>query len=112
MRAEGGRLLPTLKKPTVNDDVWEPGATILVRRFWNDRVWEAAPVIVVEDAPDRLLFYLRSGTPAKATKIDHETGTFDGPFDYNWMGTDVLVILALTTVMLFGQCGRKAKRRS
>ena len=76
----------------LGNDSWNLGEKILVRHIWRDRVWEAAPVTVVQDEPERLVFYLRAGTPAIATKVDHDTGTLEGPFDYTWLGSDVLII--------------------
>ena len=76
----------------MSNNPWEPGETILVRHIWRDRVWEVSPVIVVQEEPDRLVFCLCAGTPAISTRVDYDTGVFDGPFDFTWMGTDVLII--------------------
>lgn len=45
--------------------VWKPGDVVVHQEVWRDRVWAARPVVVVEDSPDRLLFWLPIGTVRK-----------------------------------------------
>jgi Protein of unknown function (DUF402) len=40
---------------------WEPGDVIALREIWRGAVFEARPVIVVEDAPDQAVLYLPIG---------------------------------------------------
>jgi hypothetical protein len=41
---------------------WAPGDTIVWHEIWNDRVWAARPLTVVEDHDDRLLLWCPLGT--------------------------------------------------
>lgn len=42
--------------------VWAPGDVIVHHEVWRGRVWAARPLVVVDDAPDRLLLWLPAGT--------------------------------------------------
>ena len=44
---------------------WDAGDVIVHQEVWLDRVWAARPLVVVEDAPDRLLLWLPVGTVRK-----------------------------------------------
>lgn len=73
--------------------LWRPGAPVLIRYVWRNRVWYAEPVTVVEDTPDRIAVYLPAGTATKWTWIDFARGTLDGPRDHIWHSTDVVKIM-------------------
>jgi hypothetical protein len=45
--------------------MWEPGDVILHQEVWRGRVWAARPLIVVDDAADRLLLWIPKGTVRK-----------------------------------------------
>ena len=45
--------------------MWQAGETIVHQEVWGGRVWAARPLIVVEDAADRLLLWLPRGTTRK-----------------------------------------------
>lgn len=74
-------------------DRWPPGATILIRYVWRNRVWYAEPVTVVQDEPLGHVLFLRAGTPTKWTWVDFASGAFDGPHDHLWHSTDVLKLI-------------------
>ncbi len=40
---------------------WEPGDTVALREIWRGRIWTARAVTVVEDAEERLMFYVPPG---------------------------------------------------
>jgi hypothetical protein len=42
-----------------------PGDVVVHHEVWRDHVWAARPLVVVEDAPDRMLFWLPAGTVRK-----------------------------------------------
>lgn len=44
---------------------WEPGEVIVHQEVWRGRVWAARPLVVAEDAPERLLLWLPKGTVRK-----------------------------------------------
>lgn len=44
---------------------WAPGTTIVHHEVWAGRVWAARPLVVVEDADDRLLLWIPHGTRRK-----------------------------------------------
>lgn len=44
---------------------WSRGEVIVHQEVWGDRVWAARPLVVVEDAPERLLCWLPAGTRRK-----------------------------------------------
>ena len=44
------------------DRYWSNGDPILLREVYRGRVWAVRPVRVVEDSPDRLMFYIAPGT--------------------------------------------------
>ncbi len=75
------------------DHYWQPGSPILIRHLFRGRVRYAHPVTVVQDAPERLILFLRAGTVVKFSDIDFASGTFDGPYDHTWHSTDVLKLL-------------------
>lgn len=70
--------------------MWQPGETRLLRYVWENQVWYALPVTVVEDCGDRVCVYLQTGTPCKWTLIDFDTGRFDGPKDHTWHTSNIL----------------------
>ncbi|MBN1217531.1 MAG: DUF402 domain-containing protein [Anaerolineae bacterium] len=41
---------------------WTPGSQIVYREVWQNKVWTARPVTVVEDTPHLIALYLCSGT--------------------------------------------------
>ena len=44
---------------------WAPGDVVVHQEIWRDRVWAARPLVVVEDSPDRMLFWLPAGMVRK-----------------------------------------------
>jgi hypothetical protein len=44
---------------------WTAGDVVVHQEVWRDRVWAARPLVVVEDTPDRMLFWLPAGTVRK-----------------------------------------------
>ena len=44
---------------------WAPGDVVVHQEVWRDRVWAARPLVVVEDSPERMLFWLPAGTVRK-----------------------------------------------
>ena len=44
---------------------WKAGQTIVVEEIWNQKLWSARPVIVVDDDPDRLVLWSPKGTLRK-----------------------------------------------
>ncbi|TKJ22375.1 DUF402 domain-containing protein [Blastococcus sp. CCUG 61487] len=44
---------------------WRPGDVVVHQEVWRDRIWAARPLVVVEDSPDRMLFWLPAGTRRK-----------------------------------------------
>lgn len=45
--------------------VWTPGDVIVHQEVWGGRVWAARPLVVVEDADERLLLWIPQGTRRK-----------------------------------------------
>ena len=41
---------------------WQPGDNVVLREFWRGQVWSGRPYTVVEDAPCRLVLYMKAGT--------------------------------------------------
>ncbi|MGE3074967.1 MAG: DUF402 domain-containing protein [Dehalococcoidia bacterium] len=41
---------------------WHSGETIVIEEVWRGRTWSRRPVTVVEDAPERLVFWCPGGT--------------------------------------------------
>jgi protein associated with RNAse G/E len=56
--------------------MWAAGTTIVHQELWRDRVWAARPLVVIEDADDRLLLWLPKGT---VRKVVTPPGRFDPP---------------------------------
>lgn len=44
---------------------WRPGDVVVHQEIWNQRIWAARPLVVVNDSPDRLLLWLPKGTVRK-----------------------------------------------
>src|SRR4028118_1239038 len=44
---------------------FNPGTPIIIRETWNDRIWTARPVTVVEDTPELTVLYMAPGTTYK-----------------------------------------------
>lgn len=42
---------------------WRPGETIVLQDVWQDRLWAARPMIVVEDRSAFVAAWMRKGTP-------------------------------------------------
>lgn len=42
--------------------MWETGQTVVHQELWAGRLWAARPLVVVEDAADRVLLWLPAGT--------------------------------------------------
>ena len=70
-----------------------PGDVALIQHVFRDRVRYAAPMVVVEDAPERTLLYLRAGTPTRWTWINFSEGVMEEPRPHVWKATDVLEIV-------------------
>ena len=45
--------------------MWSSGDSILLRWFWGSELGRVWPATVVEDSPDAIALYVRSGTPTK-----------------------------------------------
>src|SRR5919198_4068883 len=45
---------------------WKRGQTVLVQEIWRGQLWAARPMIVAEDARDRVALCFPKGTPWKA----------------------------------------------
>ncbi len=45
--------------------MWQPGQTVVHQEYWNDRMWAARPLTVVEDTRRRTLLWIPQGTIRK-----------------------------------------------
>ncbi len=45
--------------------MWQPGQTVVHQEIWNNRIWAARPLTVVEDTDQRTLLWLPHGTIRK-----------------------------------------------
>jgi Protein of unknown function (DUF402) len=80
---------------------WNPGADILLRGVWRNKIWWAIPVTVVRDEPDLIAVYWRAGTPNKTPEqrpkpqdllSEHSLPLIDS----QWIWTDVLMLVPPT----------------
>lgn len=74
---------------------WTSGTQILIRylQLGHEQVGSAVPVTVVEDDGDRLVTFLRCGTPCKWSNVDFDSGRHHGPHDHIWDSTNRLEIV-------------------
>jgi hypothetical protein len=72
---------------------WQHGDIKLLRHVRLGRVLYAIPMIVVEDAADWTVLYLREGTRVKWSYVNFDDGSIDGPKDKVWEMTNVLQII-------------------
>lgn len=45
---------------------WQPGDVVVLRELWRGRIWTARPLLVVQDTPDRAMFFGPAGTTYEA----------------------------------------------
>jgi hypothetical protein len=75
------------------NDHWRTGYNTTVRYVWREKVRDAAPVIVVEDRPNRIVLFTRMGTPVRRTTIDYRAGTISEPQPATWHTTHNLLMV-------------------
>lgn len=63
--------------------MWRSGDVIAARNLWHGRVRGASPAFVVEDGPERLVFWIPVGSPFKGPEprgVPKEWTLVDGPW--------------------------------